>query len=155
MLRKLFSKLSNSFNQSVVSPRQSFNAPVRIWLEPLKTTGRLEMPGKLKVAYGETRNLSETGIAFVVSSIRVEENYLVGEGRMLNAEIEFPEGRISMQVMGRRYEPIANSDGTSRYLIGASIEKMSEGHRHIYDNFLRQGIRRSKRGGSVIATEKV
>lgn len=154
MLRRFFSKLSNSFSQSVVSPRQSFHAPVRIWFEPLKTTGKLEMPDKMQSIFGETKNLSETGVAFVVSCIRVEGHYLVGDERVLNAEVELPEGRIRMQIVGRRYEPVENGNGNNKYLIGASILRMSEGHRQIYENFLRQGIRRSKRAGAVLGAEE-
>lgn len=149
MLRSFFSKLSSSFNQSVVPPRQSCQVPVKVWLEPMRVTGNLELPGSAPSVFGETRNVSETGIAFVVTSIRIKENYLVGDGRMLNAEIELPEGRVSMKVMGRRYERL-DADGAGRYLIGASIEGMSEGHRQIYESFLRNGIRRSKRSASVV-----
>jgi hypothetical protein len=153
MLRKLFSKLSNSFNQSVVSPRQSYQAPLKVWFEPRKATGSLEMPGQVSPVHGTTCNVSETGIAFIVSSIRVRENYLVGDGRTLNAELELPDGRIRMQVMGRRYERLDDKDGAGRYLVGASIEAMSEGHRQLYESFVRSGIRRAKRGGAVVPEE--
>lgn len=153
MLRKLLSKLSISFSQSVVSTRQSFSAPVRIWFEPVRVTGRLEMPGKVHSVHGETRNISESGIAFLVSSIRVEENYLVGDGRLLNAEIDLPAGRVRMQVIGRRYEQLESAGMPGRYLIGASIEDMPDSHRQVYENFVRNGVRRSKRGASVAVEE--
>ena len=150
MLRSFFSKLSNSFNQSVASPRRCCRVPVKVWLEPLRGTGRLELPGQHSSMFGETHNVSETGIAFVVSSIRIKEHYLVGDGRTINAEIELPSGRISMRLLGRRYERLEGAGEAGTYLVGASIEGMSEDHKHIYRNFLRSGSRDSERDTSAV-----
>jgi hypothetical protein len=89
---------------------------------------------------GETKDLSVSGIAFVVSSIRIKENYLVGDGRVLNAEIDLPGGKISMKIVGQRYEPVENEHlSASKYLVGASISEMTDENREVYEYFLRSG----------------
>ena len=93
---------------------------------------------------GETHDLSHSGIAFVVSSIRVMENYLVGQDRVLIAELDLPGGKIVMKVIGRRYEQIGVHLSTEKYLVGAEIIEISEQDREAYDHFLKFGRPRTK-----------
>ncbi len=95
---------------------------------------------------GETEDLSFTGIAFTVSSIRLREYYLVGEGRKLNAEINLPNGKVKMQLIGQRYKQVGKHVSVTQYLIGARILKMSDGDRETYKEFLRK---RKNRAGSL------
>ncbi len=95
---------------------------------------------------GETSDLSETGIGFVVSSIRLREFYLVGEGRVLNAQLNLPEGKVKIQLMGQSYKQIGQSVSNTQYLVGAKILRMSEGDRLIYNEFLKG---RRPKGGAL------
>lgn len=97
------------------------------------------MPAENLSIAGETKDVSETGIAFIVSSIRIKETYLVGEGRTLNAELDLPGGKVRMQIIGQRYEQVGEHISTARFLIGAKITKMSEDDRELYSDFLRYG----------------
>lgn len=144
MIRKLISKFNRTFNEKVVSVRKDFHVPVKIWLEPDRQTGKLQMPLENLSISGETKDLSVTGIAFIVSSIRLKEHYLVGEGRTLNAELDLPGGKIRMQVIGQRHEQVGKHISTARFLIGAKITKMSEQDRETYEDFLRYGKKRMK-----------
>jgi hypothetical protein len=94
---------------------------------------------------GETRDLSNSGIGFIVSSIRIKENYLVGEERLLNAEIDFPTGKVRMRIIGQRYEQVGQHVSTARYLIGAKIVEISDEDREVYEHFLLHGDNRGKR----------
>lgn len=143
MIRKLFSKFNKKLTEKVVSTRKNYEVPIKIWFEPDRHTGRLKMPESLTIS-GETKDLSNSGIAFIVSSIRIQENYLVGEGRVLNAELDFPDGKVRMQVVGRRYEQVGQHISTARFLVGAEITKMSDNDREIYKHFLRFGNKRKK-----------
>ena len=92
-------------SERIVPARYSFQVPIKIWFEPEYKTGKLQMPAENLFVWGETHDLSRSGIAFVVPSIRIKENYLVGAGtRPLNAELDLPNGRAQMQLSGRRYE---------------------------------------------------
>ncbi len=145
MIRKWVAKLNKSLAGSVVSPRKGVAVPVRIWFEPDRNTGRLRMPHENLVITGETADLSRSGISFIVASIRIHENYLVGQGRILNAELDLPDGKVAMQVIGRRYEQVGEHISTARFLVGAEITKMSENEREIYQDFLKFGHKRRRR----------
>lgn len=96
---------------------------------------------------GETVDISETGIGFVVASIRIKEKYLVGQDRVLNVELELAGKRIQMRVIGRRYERVGIHASTERYLVGAEITEMSPEDRQKYDYFLRNGQKLMKTTG--------
>lgn len=144
MIRKLVAKFNRSITERVVSPRKKHEVPIKIWFEPEKNTGRLKMPVENLVIMGETKDLSRSGIAFVVPSIRIHENYLVGEERTLNAELDLPDGKVRMQIVGRRYEQVGEHISTSRYLVGAQIKQMSKDDYEAYNHFLRFGDKRKK-----------
>ena len=136
MIRKWTNKIRRSVSKRSVSKRKELRVSVTISIEPDLNTGRLQTPLKNASVRGETRDLSESGIGFIVDSIRLKENYLVGEGRVLNAEVSLPNGIVKMQLMGNRYKQIGQHVSTSKYLIGAKILKMSAGDREIYNECL-------------------
>lgn len=86
--------------------------------------------------FGETRNLSRTGMAFIVPSIRINENYLVGDGRVLNVEIDLPGARVRMKCIGQQYERLETRGGCSKYLVGVEIESLAADQRALYEAFL-------------------
>lgn len=144
MIRKLVAKFNRSITERVVSPRKSYEVPIKIWFEPDRNTGKLKMPLESLVILGETKDMSRSGIAFVVSAIRIQENYLVGEGRILNAELDLPSGKVQMQIVGSRYEQVGQHISTARFLIGAKITQISDENREAYEYFLRHGNKRKK-----------
>jgi len=144
MIRKLVSKFNRSITERVVSQRKTYEVAIKIWFEPDRNTGRLKMPVENTVITGETKDMSRSGIGFIVSAIRIQENYLVGEGRTLNAELDLPDGKVQMQIVGSRYEQVGQHISTARFLVGAKITQMSEEHREAYEYFLRHGGKRKK-----------
>ena len=144
MIRKLISKFNRRLAERMVAERRNHSIPIKVWFEPDKATGKLKLPIEKLLVLGETKDLSSSGIAFIVSSIRIKENYLVGEQRALNAEIDLPTGKVQMQIVGQRYEQVGLHISTARYLIGAKITEISEEDREIYEHFLRHGDKRGK-----------
>jgi hypothetical protein len=153
MIRKLVSKLNKSITERVVSPRKKYEVPIKIWFEPDKSTGRLKSPVENLVITGETKDMSRSGIGFIVGAIRIHENYLVGGGRVLNAELDLPSGKIQMQIVGMRYEEIGQHISTARFLVGAKITQMSDENREDYEYFLRHGNKR-KKGSFALGIDK-
>ena len=145
MIRKLISKFNKSLAKRVVSVRHNYEVPIKLWLEPDRNTGKLQLPIANLSISGETKDLSKTGIAFVVSAIRLREYYLVGEGRTLNAELDLPDGKIKMQIVGQRYEQVGQHISTAKFLIGATITKITDGDRDAYEHFLQFGKRSMRR----------
>jgi hypothetical protein len=129
----------------MVAERCKHSVPIKVWFEPGKTNCKSKLPIEKLTVHGETRDLSNSGIGFIVSSIRIKENYLVGEGCTLNAEIDLPTGKVRMQVVGRRYEQIGQDITTARYLIGAEIVNICEEEREVYEHFLVHGDGHKKR----------
>ena len=153
MIRKLISKFNRSLAERMVSPRRKHQVPVKVWFEPEKSSGRLKQSTENLYISGETHDLSSSGIGFLVSSIRIKEFYLVGENRVLNAEIDLSGAKLRMKIIGQRYEQVGIHISTSRYLIGASICQMEEADREVYEHFLRHGDA-SKKGSLALGIDK-
>jgi len=146
MLRKLIAKFNRTMAKRVASVRYLRTVPVKLSFAPNGNSERLDVPPKILYVTGETTDLSHSEIAFVVASIRIKENYLVGEGRTLNAELDLPNGKVSMKVVGQRYEPVGEHISTARYLVGASIREMTDENREAYDDFLRLSDKKGNTG---------
>ena len=143
MIRKWTNKFRTTVSKHNIPRRKELRVPVKISIEPDLSTGSLQLPLKNIFIRGETADLSRSGIAFIVDTIRLKENYLVGEGRILNAEVSLPNGIIKTQLMGTRYKQIGKHVSTTKYLIGAKILKMSAGDKRTYEECLK-----SKRAAS-------
>lgn len=153
MIRKLISKFNRSIAERMVAPRRKHQVPVKVWFEPEKGSGRLKQSTENLYISGETHDLSSSGIGFLVSSIRIKEFYLVGENRVLNAEIDLPGAKVRMKIIGQRYEQVGIHISTSRYLIGASICQIEEADREVYEHFLQHGDAR-KKGSLALGIDK-
>jgi hypothetical protein len=132
--------------ERVVSARHSYAVPIKVSIVPDRATGPLQKSLAHLSVSGETRDLSKTGVAFIVPAIRLREYYLVGENRSLNVELDLPDGKIRMQIVGHRYEQVGQHISEARFLIGASIQKIDDEDRQIYENFLQYGKRRPAKG---------
>jgi hypothetical protein len=139
VIRKFISKLNLSFVENRSARRFNLHVPVRITIEPDEANGKLTTKRESLSASGETKDLSKSGIAFIVPSIRLREYYLVGENRTLQAELDLPNGKIRMQIVGVRYEQIGIHDSSVSYLIGAKILFISPLEREVYEEYLKYG----------------
>ena len=140
MLRELVSRFNRTIIERRASLRRKLNVPVKVCFapqdNPLKSGGR---PCTEAFLSGETVDLSDTGIGFVVSSIRIKERYLVGQDRPLNVELDLAGRKVSMCVLGKRYERVGIHVSAEKYLIGAAITEMSDADREAYTHFLNNG----------------
>lgn len=141
MIRKLVAKLNQTLAKNSVAARKNLQVPIKVWFEPDNRTGKLEMPVNLTIT-GETQDLSSSGIGFIVSSIRIRENYLIGDNRTLTAELDLPEGKVQMQIVGRRHQQVGQHISTARFLIGAEIVKITHDNREDYEYYLRHDGKR-------------
>jgi hypothetical protein len=105
-----------SFTLSLADPRVSTNGARR-----------------LPTLNGHTLDVSTTGLALIVSAIRVGEHYLAGNDRRLHIKLELPDGPVEMKVATVRYESL---DDESGYLIGARISEMSDSDRASFDKYV-------------------
>lgn len=147
MLREFIQK----FNKSVakrVNLRKELSVPIAISIVQDRETGGLQMPVPKQTISGETLDLSDSGILFSLSAIRLGNYYLAGEGRTLKAELSLPNGKIEMYLIGTRYEQnldIHNS--VAQFQIGAKIVEISDEDRAIYSDFIKHG---AKSAGEIL-----
>jgi hypothetical protein len=140
MIRKLIWNFKKSISERAAPKRYNLQIPIIISFEASKNTGKKNAATTNISLRGETKDLSSSGIAFIVPSIRLKEYYLVGENRTLNAELGLPDGKIKMQIVGQRYEQLNDEhSSTTSYLIGAKIVEITDDKRKIYEEFLRLG----------------
>jgi hypothetical protein len=124
---------------------------MKVWFDPDTKSEHALHVAKAACILGETVDISRSGIAFIVPSIRSQEKYLVGQERDLNVEIDLPTGKVQMRVIGRRYEKVGIHISTERFFVGAQIQTLTGTDKEIYESFLTAGPRRAK--GSTGALE--
>lgn len=152
IITKLVSTLRGQMNR-ISSSRRNLNVPISVSFEPTAATGRLTLKPEILSIKGETKDLSNTGVAFLVDSIRLKEHYLVGEERVLNAELDLPNGQVKMKLIGQRYEQVGEHLSISQYLIGATILSMASLDRELYDEYLRIGNKVKKDKSKIFELE--
>ncbi len=149
MIRELISKFNRSLSERMVSSRRHHRAPVKIWFDSDINSEPAREAARAACVLGETVDISRSGIAFLVPSIRVKEKYLVGHERKLNVEIDLPAGKVFMRVIGRRYEKVGEHISVERFMVGAQILELTGANKETYERFLRFGGRRIKGAASL------
>jgi len=140
MIRNLISKFNRSISERRVPARKQISAPVRIWFAPEIDSELDDSMSKSVGISGETVDISRTGIAFVVSSIRLKEKYLVGQDRKLNVEVDLPSGKLNLQIVGRRYKQVGTQPSSGKFLVGAQILRVDGDSNAVFDRFLLGGV---------------
>jgi hypothetical protein len=98
---------------------------------------------RLPTLGGHTLDVSRTGLALIVSAIRIGEHYLAGADRKLHVKLELPTGPVEMKVATVRYECLDESREDTGYLIGARITEMSDQDRAGYDSYIATLLKRA------------
>ena len=76
---------------------------------------------------GYTRDISESGLALIVSSLRVGDTYLTASDCKLRIVLlNLPTGEVEMEATPVRYEDLGEADG---HLIGVRITRISDNDR--------------------------
>ncbi len=140
MLRSLIAKFSRSLSERRASPRRLLAVPVRVWFEPDVNTPQNRDIARSMAIPGETVDVSRTGVGFLVSAIRINEKYLVGQDRELNIEIDLPTGKVTMKIVSRRYEKVGMHLSMEKFLIGAHIIRVDSDSNAAFDQFLQNKL---------------
>ncbi|MGI8555103.1 MAG: hypothetical protein ACR2LT_01950 [Pyrinomonadaceae bacterium] len=153
LIRQLVAKLHCLIIDRRSAPRRKFCAPLTITIPPERNpNANLLNPETLSIT-GETKDLSEDGIAFYVAAIRLREHYLVSKERPLLAELDLPEGVVKMKIVGVRYKQEQIHSSKPKYLIGARVIEINSAEREIYRRFLRGKNRPEKDAIQDFSTE--
>lgn len=144
MLRKVLSKFSKFTVERKAPRRRPHQAPIKITFDPRFSRDVHSSSMDSAFISGETVDISICGIGFSVPSIRIRENYLVGQERPLIAEIELPNGKITATLVGRRYEKVGQHLSTERFIIGAEIVSIDDDDKETLAHFIKYGDRKNK-----------
>ena len=87
---------------------------------------------------GHTRDISITGLALVVPSLRVGGHDLTKGDRTFLVELELPSGPIRLQAVPVRVEYPSEQEQDSRYVIGVRIMQISESAHDSLTRYLRE-----------------
>ena len=148
MLRDAVLKVTRTLAEFRSSPRKKYRVPVKVWFEPERNTVNFVSPNIGIYLLGRTRDLSSTGISFHAPSIRIKEDYLVGQERILNVELDLAGRKVRMKVIGRRYEQTASEVTDDKFLVGGEIIEMRAEDRKTYEHFLNHGTKIMKSVGA-------
>jgi hypothetical protein len=75
---------------------------------------------------GRTRNISETGLAFVVPTLRIGDEFARAIGSPLLVTLYLPSGRVEIHATPVSYEPLPPSPSERGYLIGVRVTEMAD-----------------------------
>jgi hypothetical protein len=86
---------------------------------------------------GSTRNVSETGLAIVVPSLRVGPNLITEENCSLRIVLDiYPSGLVEMEAVAVHSRQFDEKEKEAGYLVGVRITEMSEDDRSRYLEYL-------------------
>lgn len=139
MIRDAVLRVTKSIAEFRADSRKKYRVPVKIWFEPDANNLNFRSPNLGIFLLGRTRDMSHSGLSFFVPSIRIKEDYLVGQDRLLKMELDLAGRKVRMKVAGRRYETTENEITDDKYIVGAEIVEMADEDRKTYEHFLNHG----------------
>ena len=145
MLTTLVKQVNKSLSDLFLS-RHKADLPISISVPPNKgqairnlETGEFRRKESMPTLKVKAIHLGKDSISFVVPSIRFCDANLAGYGTVLNVEIELPAGKVTLEVIGERYERIGKRTSLAEYLVEAKIVYINPRQEEIYQDFLRHG----------------
>ena len=85
---------------------------------------------------GYTRDISASGLALIMPSIRIGGQYITGENRTLQIILKLPTGTIEIYGTPVRYSPLDEEGADTGYIIGVQITTMSDQDRARYNAYI-------------------
>jgi hypothetical protein len=138
LMRSIITRLRSVVGNRRRARRVRARLPFSVSLLDVKTVAESAVPRSLPQVEGHTRDLSETGLALVVPTIRIGDHYLTGTGRRLLVTLRHAQGPLAIHVTPVRYEQL-DEDSTERgYLIGVRIEEIDDTDRARFVAFLQE-----------------
>ena len=122
-------------NERRVSPRRRINIEFRVLLVAQKTAANGEE--QMMPLIGYTHDLSESGIALIVSSKSASLLSALGDAYTLQLVLTLPGGSIEIETTPARYQQLDDGDSGARTLIGGRITKIRDEDRTRFDQYLR------------------
>ena len=97
---------------------------------------RMSAEGPALRLAGYTRDISRSGLALIVPTIRIGGQYLTSQQRTLEITLKLPTGIVQLQGTPVRYNPLEDEGADTGYIIGLLITEMNDGDRARYNAYL-------------------
>lgn len=122
--------------------RHKMRVPVKIALIASKYVGKHDSKnGKEEQTSsfisGWTQDISESGLAIIVSRIHIEGRYLTDQDRKLFIKLELQEDTIQFKAIARRHQPVETKTDGKGFLIGAAVKDIDDENRAKLIEFLK------------------
>jgi hypothetical protein len=134
-IRYLLSRLRGSVGNRRRAPR--YDARLSFSVSIVDEEAEYENARPPQTLVGHTHNLSETGLALVVPSLRLGTNKLNDGNSTLRLMLDLPTGTAEIHVVSVRSYQLGEKDMDSGYLIGARITHASDDAHARLAKFLR------------------
>lgn len=138
LIRSIANRLRELVGNRRRAPRYITHLEVGLALSvslPGAKTGAAREGKQLRLT-GYTRDISASGLALIVPSIRIGGQYITDSNRTLQITLKLPTGQIEIQGIPVRYSPLDEDANDTGYLIGVQIESMTEDDRARFDAYL-------------------
>lgn len=138
LIRSIAGRLREFVGNRRVAPRYVTHLEVGLALNvslPGTNAGAQANDSPLRLA-GYTRDISASGLALIVPSIRVGGQYVTGEKRRLRIMLKLPTGPIEIYATPVRYSPLDEDGVDTGYLVGVQIVSMSDEDRALFNTYL-------------------
>ena len=130
LIGKLAASLRRHFGDRRAAPRYHLEERLTVSVERPNVGGR---PSNLPTAvYGYTRDVSETGLSFVLTELSIGSYHFDVPGRAMSIHLKLPRGPIEMEVAYVRHAEVEGG-----HLVGVRILGMSPKARAHYQSFIK------------------
>jgi PilZ domain len=124
LMRSIAARLHRFIGDRRRAPRHRLRIPFKLSLTSVKPN--INGAQSLPVLEGFTRDISTTGLALILPTIRIGEHYLMGEGRTLRITLEFATGPLQLDAVPVRYERLDEDETEKGYLVGVQITEIDD-----------------------------
>ncbi|MCA1557218.1 MAG: PilZ domain-containing protein [Acidobacteria bacterium] len=136
LIRSIAARFREYLGNRRRAPRYRVRLSVRV--SPLRTAKPARVSASEQDAlYGYTRDISTSGLALVLPAIRINNIYLMGEGRTLEILIEHESEPIVIYAVPVRYEKLEEGEADKGYVVGIRITEMIEEDRKRFTALLK------------------
>ena len=146
MLIEFVREVNQSFLDFLFAGNRKVNLPITISIQPIKgeaiwnlETGKLVTNELVPTIKTTTQSIGKGVISFIVPHIRFNNANLAGEGRVLDIELELPDGKVKLEAVGEHYERIGKRTSLANYLIEARIIYINPLEEEVFRGYLRRG----------------
>lgn len=141
LMSSIVERTSKLLGTYIHARRHDIRLPLSVSLLDAKTMTISEPYSTAMTGY--LRDISKTGLALVVPSIRFGNRFLLSGHDPLRVIVELPDGTINIQVAPVRYDRVYEEQGERQYLIGARIMEITNSDREHLIRYIQQ-MKKSK-----------